>query len=278
MEAALHLLLKLGGHGGHQPALHVLDFGPQVSFGSTPLGRDDKETHGSQDAGRQDARDVGGCRAESDGQQGAQTDGPYLQQGRPGHGRLHRFGYVSGLDLLVIAGYHLLSSPPHRIQQRLPLILERLDGSSDDHVVAGGDEKRDLEKQIGKMSSQLLTENLDDIVKNTQTINGIEVILQKMSARSMEQLKELGDKVRALCKNTVALFSSETEGKLVFVCAVTDDLIQKKNLKAGDLVRQVAQTAGGSGGGRPHLATAGAKDIDKHDQALNKFLEIIRNE
>ena len=56
---------------------------------------------------------------------------------------------------------------------------------------------------------------------------------------------------------------------------VPDELI-KQGLKAGDWVRAAAEACGGSGGGRPDLATAGGKDPDKSDKALEaarKFAE-----
>jgi len=59
------------------------------------------------------------------------------------------------------------------------------------------------------------------------------------------------------------------------VCVVTDDLIKDKKLMAGKIVGEVAKLVGGGGGGKPHMATAGGKDIDKIDEALAKFNEII---
>ncbi|NIA29368.1 MAG: hypothetical protein GWP06_05560, partial [Actinobacteria bacterium] len=64
--------------------------------------------------------------------------------------------------------------------------------------------------------------------------------------------------------------------KVNFVCIVTKDLIKEKNLKAGDIAKAVAASAGGGGGGSPHMATAGAKDVEKLGLALSKVEEIIR--
>jgi len=54
---------------------------------------------------------------------------------------------------------------------------------------------------------------------------------------------------------------------------VTDDLISK-GIKAGDLVKRAAEAMGGGGGGRPHLATAGAKNAEKLDEALKLGIQI----
>ena len=61
--------------------------------------------------------------------------------------------------------------------------------------------------------------------------------------------------------------------KLAFVAMVSDDLLKK--YKAGDLVREVAKAAGGGGGGKPHMASAGGKDVSKLDAAIKRFKELV---
>jgi alanyl-tRNA synthetase len=60
----------------------------------------------------------------------------------------------------------------------------------------------------------------------------------------------------------VALLGAVIGGKGSLLCAVSDDLV-KANVKAGDIVNLVAALADGRGGGPPHMATAGAKDVAK---------------
>ena len=57
------------------------------------------------------------------------------------------------------------------------------------------------------------------------------------------------------------------------MCAVSDDLTAK--IKAGDIVRSVGEFMGGGGGGKPHLATAGGKDISKLGKALESGKKLI---
>jgi alanyl-tRNA synthetase len=65
-----------------------------------------------------------------------------------------------------------------------------------------------------------------------------------------------------------------TDDKPLFVVGVTKDLTAK--VKAGDLIKEIAATAGGSGGGRPDVARAGGKDAGKMDEALEKGVEMAR--
>ena len=41
--------------------------------------------------------------------------------------------------------------------------------------------------------------------------------------------------------------------------------------RAGDLIKGIAQTVGGSGGGRPDMAQAGGTQVDKLDEALESL-------
>jgi alanyl-tRNA synthetase len=135
--------------------------------------------------------------------------------------------------------------------------------------------RRKLEKELEKLNSQLLKSSLSDIISSGQIIKGINVISHQIPAVTIDQLKEIGDQIREHTDHTVALLGTRSEGKINFVCVVTDDLIKKKQLHAGELVRKVAQVAGGSGGGKPHMATAGAKDEEKFEQAMHKIKELI---
>ena len=66
----------------------------------------------------------------------------------------------------------------------------------------------------------------------------------------------------------VALLGARFDGKATFLALVTDDLVASRKLRADTLVREVAKLAGGSGGGKPNLATAGAKQPEKMEEAL----------
>jgi alanyl-tRNA synthetase len=74
----------------------------------------------------------------------------------------------------------------------------------------------------------------------------------------------------------VGILGSAIDGKASFVCVVTDDLIKGKGLQAGKIVGALAKLVGGGGGGKPHLATAGGKDVAKLADALREAPAIVR--
>jgi alanyl-tRNA synthetase len=136
-------------------------------------------------------------------------------------------------------------------------------------------EKKEMEKKIESITSQSISMSLDDILNTAEMVGGIRVISHKLNNMPINQLKEIGDKIHEKSKNTVALLGMKADDKLNFVCIISDDLIKSKNLHAGNLIKDIAKVAGGGGGGKPHMATAGGKDIQKYDQAMNKIKELI---
>jgi alanyl-tRNA synthetase len=91
----------------------------------------------------------------------------------------------------------------------------------------------------------------------------------------IEELRALGDRLRSGLKSGVGVLGTVMDGKITFLCVVTDDMIQDRDLKAGEIVKQVASVAGGSGGGRPHLALAGGKDASRFQEALEQVPGIL---
>jgi len=136
-------------------------------------------------------------------------------------------------------------------------------------------DKRLLEKDLAKFSSERLLSNIDQLLQKTEKIKNVSVLVEEIKNVTMDQLKELGDRLREKAENTAALFATEQNGKLNLVCVITDDLVKTGSYKAGDLVKAAASVAGGGGGGRPHLATAGAKDADKLPDVFSRFKELI---
>lgn len=138
------------------------------------------------------------------------------------------------------------------------------------------DEKRKLEKEISEYELKSKLGGIDEILKSSNEINSIHIFKGKVEASNMDELKSMGDELRNKMKtNAVGMLISVIEDKVGIVCVVSDDLIKDKKFSAGKIVGSIAKILGGGGGGRPHLATAGGKDISKIDEALEQFDQLI---
>ncbi|MFQ5798923.1 MAG: DHHA1 domain-containing protein, partial [Bacteroidota bacterium] len=138
-------------------------------------------------------------------------------------------------------------------------------------------ETQHLKKDLGRYRVQEAGYRIDSLISSASAINGFKVVSAKTDVGNMEELKSLGDTLRTKLGSGVGVLAAVVEGKVAFVCVVTDDLIEKKNLQAGKIVSELAQRVGGAGGGRPHLATAGGKDVQNLDAALENTVSVVKS-
>ncbi|MEE4312060.1 MAG: alanine--tRNA ligase [candidate division KSB1 bacterium] len=137
-------------------------------------------------------------------------------------------------------------------------------------------EKKNLEKEIQTMKAEEAQDDIQKIVDSAKSLNGMKIVLSEIKTSDIESLKTTGDILRNSLKSGVGVLATVIHGKVNFLCVVTDDLVKDKKFHAGEIVKKVAAIAGGSGGGRPHLALAGARDAGKIAKALEEAEEIIR--
>ena len=129
---------------------------------------------------------------------------------------------------------------------------------------------RNLNKEINDIKTVIAKSEMSSVISKAKNINGINLVVDTIQADSIDQLKDLGDHLRnSLGTSGIGLLATIIDDKVQLVCVVTDDLTKK--YQAGKLVGEVAKQLGGGGGGKPHMATAGGKDISKLSEVLANF-------
>jgi len=149
--------------------------------------------------------------------------------------------------------------------------------SQDERIEKVLDEKKKLEKELAELKLKEKLGGIESIVSAPIDIGGIQLFKGKVEVNNMDELKSLGDELRNKIKSGVGLLITNADGKVGIVCVVTDDLIKNKKIMAGKVVGAVAKLVGGGGGGKPHLATAGGKDISKIDKTLEKVESVLES-
>ena len=137
------------------------------------------------------------------------------------------------------------------------------------------DTKKKLEKEISELKLQDNLTQLDHILSLSSKAKGIDIYKGKVHAGSMDELKSFGDEMRNKIKSGVGVLVAQIEDKVGIVAIVSDDLIKEKKLNAGKIVGELAKLVGGGGGGRPHLATAGGKDVSGIKDAIGKVEKVV---
>ena len=136
-------------------------------------------------------------------------------------------------------------------------------------------ERKQLESDLRKLRQSSSKDVVGDLVKAAQEISGLRVVAARVEAAHVEELKQAADMLRDGLGSGVGVLASAAGEKVHFVCVVTRDVVDGRKLKAGDIVKSVASLAGGSGGGSPHMALAGAKDAGLIDAALAQVGSIV---
>lgn len=135
--------------------------------------------------------------------------------------------------------------------------------------------KKKLEKEISDLKLKEKLGQLDHILSLHSVEKGIKVYKGKVHADSMDELKSFGDELRNKMGSGVGVLISQIEDKVGIVVVVSDNLIKEKNLSSGKIVGELAKLVRGGGGGRPHLATAGGKDISGIPAAISKIEKVV---
>lgn len=136
------------------------------------------------------------------------------------------------------------------------------------------DKIRLLDKEINTQKNKQIGSQLNEIINSAIEQNGIKIATKKIDVQNIDQLRTAGENLRnALKKSAVGLLATVINEKVQLVCVVTDDLMKK--IPAGKVVGQAAKIIGGGGGGKPHLATAGGRDVSKIENMFAELPNIV---
>ncbi len=188
----------------------------------------------------------------------------------------------SEIGLFKILSESSIASGVRRIEAVTGAGVEKYIHSQQDHLKSFEqkieellDAKKKLEKEIAELKTKEKLEQLDHILSLSSEEKKITIYKGKVQADSMDELKSFGDEMRNRIKSGVGVLIAQIEDKVGIVAIVSDDLIKDKKLSAGKIVGELAKLVGGGGGGRPHLATAGGKDVGQIVTALSKVEKIV---
>jgi alanyl-tRNA synthetase len=135
------------------------------------------------------------------------------------------------------------------------------------------DDQRTLEKQLQALEARLARARADELVAGARQVNGVAVVVGRLDGLDADGLRAVTDTLRDRVGSGVVCVGGVSDGKVHLVAAVTKDLA--KRFHAGKIIQEIAKAAGGSGGGRPDLAQAGAKDPGRLDAALALVYDVV---
>jgi len=161
-------------------------------------------------------------------------------------------------------------------EQALGEIAALLKGSRESALekVRGLNERaRQLEKELERLAAKLASAQSGDLLSQVQDVNGIKVLAAKLEGVEPKALRDTLDQLKNKLGSGVVVLLTAQDDKVSLIAGVTKDLTGQ--IKAGDLVRELASRLGGKGGGRPDMAQGGGTDVSAVPAALKAVPELV---
>ncbi|ULG70785.1 alanine--tRNA ligase [Marinobacterium sediminicola] len=132
---------------------------------------------------------------------------------------------------------------------------------------------RQLEKEIERLAAKLASAQSGDLLSQVQDVSGIKVLAAKLEGVEPKALRDTLDQLKSKLGSGVVVLITAQDDKVSLIAGVTKDLTGQ--IKAGDLVRELASRLGGKGGGRPDMAQGGGTDVSAVPAALQAVPELV---
>ena len=142
-------------------------------------------------------------------------------------------------------------------------------------VVSLQEENAKLKRQLETLLKDKAKNMKGELAQELQEINGIQFLAKQVDL-SPEGAKDLAYELGSLGKNIFLVLATADEGKPMLSCYISKELVAEKSLNAGQVVRELGKFIQGGGGGQPFFATAGGKNVDGIQEALDKAVDFVK--
>jgi alanyl-tRNA synthetase len=152
----------------------------------------------------------------------------------------------------------LLKTQPGKVAARVERLLE---------------EQKELEREKSSLEARLAHQEIRDLLPLVRESKGVKVLSARVDGKDPKRLREFLDQLKTRIGSGIVLLGSRQEEKVSLIMGVTADLTGRFN--AGALIKKIAGTVRGTGGGRPDFAQAGGSDPEKLDEALKSIDDLL---
>ncbi|AEE96543.1 alanine--tRNA ligase [Mahella australiensis] len=152
----------------------------------------------------------------------------------------------------------ILKTAPKDIPSRVEALLKEI---------------KDFKQQVQDAKNKKAV-SIDDIMSSADAIGDTRIIVYRVDNVDMQSMRNMLDNIKDRLKDGVAVLAGVCDGKVNIVAGATKSAVQQ-GIHAGNLAKRIAASLGGSGGGRPDMGQAGAKNAEALDKALAGARDII---
>ena len=157
---------------------------------------------------------------------------------------------------------HRLEVPQERLLQKVDILLE---------------ENALLKRDYRQLWKNTLPYRLEKVLLEKKQINGINVISAIIDTTDKTELRTAGDLIKEKAGSGIIILASQLkDDRIMLIVVVSDDLINR-GYDAGELIRPLAESLNGQGGGKKHFAQAGGTGhavLQNMFSDIGKYLEL----
>ncbi|MEH6457724.1 MAG: alanine--tRNA ligase [Cocleimonas sp.] len=155
----------------------------------------------------------------------------------------------------------LVKSSSAGVEEKVSQVLER---------------SRSLEKELEQLKSKLASQAGSDIASNAVDVAGIKVLAANLEGVDPKSLRDTVDQLKNKLGKAAVIISTVVDGKVSLVAGVTK--AETAQIKAGDLLKHVAEQIDGKGGGRPDMAQGGGNNANALPAALESVISWVEGQ
>ena len=138
------------------------------------------------------------------------------------------------------------------------------------------EENDGLKRQVEDFVKERIQAMRGKLIESAKDIDGVKVVKTVIpTSTTPDAVKDLAFQLAGMLpENLLCVIGSTHEGKPLLTVMLSKNLIESRGYNAGAMVREAARLIKGGGGGAPHFATAGGKDADGLEAAVDKVIEL----
>ncbi|MDP1834507.1 MAG: alanine--tRNA ligase [Chlamydiales bacterium] len=152
-----------------------------------------------------------------------------------------------------------LKTQPNKLETRIAKLAE---------------ENKELAKELEEVRSASRQNAVNGLINNSESLAGTSVIISELAV-PVKELRAYAEETIAKLKSGVVIVAAKTTDSCSIIAAVSDDQVGR-GIKALDIIKSIAPTVQGSGGGKPGFAQAGGKAPEKVAEALTQARQVIQ--
>lgn len=165
------------------------------------------------------------------------------------------------------------------IQEKFNTLKTQLKVKEDDQVSDKlsqlQQQERELVKQLEQRDKEITSLKMGSIEDQVEEINGYKVLATQVDVPNAKAIRSTMDDFKSKLQDTIIVLASDVDGKVSIIATVPKTLTDQ--IKAGDIIKEMAPIVGGKGGGRPDMAQGGGTQPENITNSLNFIKDYIKN-